>query len=341
MAEQPVALGASEAELSTTRAPAGIWRALMDTDIGIIPVLIYVVLVALLVTFSATGHLSGEIAMVAGIMAAFAFTLGEVGNRLPIIRHIGGGAVLVTFVPSYLAYKGWIPAAAVKVVGDFFKSTNVLSLFIAVVIVGSILSMDRSILIKGFAKIFVPLAAGSVVAAVVGTVTGSLLGLGASDAFFFTVVPIMGGGVGEGAIPLSIGYAGITGTSQGEVLARVLPAILVGNLTAIVLAGALNYLGKRRPDLTGEGRLQSVGDVDLAEEVNAAKPEGNMQNIAAATMVAVTLYLCGVLAFHLLRFPAPVVMLFMAVLLTLGRGVTPRIQSGSLAAYKFCLTAVA
>ena len=342
MAEQAMALGTSKMEVGQAATVSGrTWRSLMDTDIGIIPVPAYFVLVALLVTFSATGHVGGEIAMVVGIMAAFAFTLGEIGNRLPVIRHIGGGAVLVTFVPSYLAFKGWIPTSAVKVVGDFFRSTNVLSLFIAVVIVGSILSMDRTILIKGFAKIFVPLALGSVVAATVGTVTGSVLGLGAFDTFFFIVVPIMGGGVGEGAIPLSIGYAGITGISQGEVLARVLPAILVGNLTAIILAGALNYLGKRRPGLTGEGRLQPTGDTDLNEQADTAKCDGNMQNIAAAIMVAVALYLCGVLAFQLLHFPAPVVMLFMAVLLKLGHGVTPRIQSGSYAAYKFCLIAVA
>ncbi|MGW1420158.1 2-hydroxycarboxylate transporter family protein [Bradyrhizobium manausense] len=342
MAEQTMSVSPGETDRSQTASTLGrLWRAFMDTDVGIIPAPAYVVLIALLVTFSATGHVGGEIAMVVGIMAAFAFTLGEIGNRLPVIRHIGGGAVLVTFVPSYLAYKGWIPAPAVKVVGDFFKSSNVLSLFIAVVIVGSILSMDRTILIKGFAKIFVPLAAGSVVAALVGTAAGSALGLGAFDSFFFIVVPIMGGGVGEGAIPLSIGYAGITGVSQGEVLARVLPAILVGNLTAIILAGSLSYLGKRRPSLTGEGRLQPVGDADLTEQANTLKTDGNMQNFAAAGMVAVTLYLCGVLAFHLLHFPAPVVMLFMAVVLKLCHGVTPRIQSGSYAAYKFCLTAVA
>ena len=342
MAEQAAAL--VEREMKADRAPGAFgrfWHAWMDTDIGIIPVPIYILLVTLLVTFSATGHLSGEIAMVIGIMAAFAFTLGQIGNRLPLIRNIGGGAVLVTFVPSYLAYKGWIPSSAIKVVGDFFKSTNVLSLFIAVVIVGSILSMDRTILIKGFAKIFVPLAAGSLVAAAVGTATGSALGLGAADSFFFIVVPIMGGGVGEGAIPLSIGYAGITGVAQGEVLARVLPAILVGNLTAIILAGALNYVGKKRPGLTGEGRLQPIGDPDLVERADAATTDGSMQNLAAAAMVAVTLYLSGVLAFHLFHFPAPVVMLFIAVALKLAHGVTPRLQAGSYAAYKLCLTAVA
>ena len=116
--------------------------------------------------------------------------------------------------------------------------------------------MDRGVLIKGFLKIFVPLAAGSVVGGTVGTLVGVLLGLGAYHTFFFVVVPIMAGGVGEGAIPLSIGYAQILHQPQGDLFAQVLPPVMLGSLTAILLAGTLNYVGKKYPHLTGEGRLQ-------------------------------------------------------------------------------------
>ncbi|MEA3537107.1 2-hydroxycarboxylate transporter family protein [Rhizobium sp. CC-YZS058] len=317
------------------------WWRLMDIDVGIIPLPVYALLVCLLAIFVWQGLINGEIAMVIGIMASFAFTLGAIGNNAPVIRNIGGGAVLVTFVPSYLAYKGWIPPQAVSVVSDFFKSTNVLSLFIAAVIVGSILSMDRDTLIKGFAKIFVPLAAGSLVAALVGVTVGTSLGLGAQHTLFNIVVPIMAGGVGEGAIPLSLGYAGITGQDHGAILAQLLPAILVGNLTAIILAGALNSLGKRYPALTGNGVLQPNNNDEGIVLLDSGKTDGNVQNIAAAAMTAVTLYLTGVLAFKLLGFPAPVVMLFLAVMLKLAHGVSPRLQTGSYTVYKFCLTAVA
>ena len=116
--------------------------------------------------------------------------------------------------------------------------------------------MDRRVLIKGFLKIFVPLAIGSIVAGIVGTLVGTLLGLGAYHTFFFIVVPIMAGGVGEGAIPLSIGYAEILHQPQGDLFAQVLPPVMLGSLTAILLAGTLNFVGKRYPHLTGEGRLQ-------------------------------------------------------------------------------------
>src|SRR5205085_4364670 len=143
-----------------------------------------------------------------------------------------------------------------------------LYLFIACIIVGSILSMDRQVLVQGFLKIFVPLAVGSIVAGAVGTLVGTLLGMGAFHTFFFVVVPIMAGGVGEGAIPLSIGYAEILHQDQGALFATVLPPVMLGSLTAIVFAGLLNFVGKRYPHLTGEGRLQpgEQDDMDPAHE---------------------------------------------------------------------------
>ena len=50
-----------------------------------------------------------------------------------------------------------------------------------------------------------PHARGSVAAALDGTVVGTLLGVGPCKTFFVIVVPIVAGGVGGGANPLSIG----------------------------------------------------------------------------------------------------------------------------------------
>jgi Na+/citrate or Na+/malate symporter len=201
------------------------------------------------------------------------------------------------------------------------------------------------VLIRGFLKIFVPLAVGSVVAGIVGTAVGTALGLGASHTFFYVVVPIMAGGVGEGAIPLSIGYAALSGVPQGEVFAQVLPPVMLGSLTAILLSGALNFVGKKYPHLTGEGRLQPHGDDDL--DVHAVHEEGGKEQgvghvgvstIAAAGLTAITLYLLGVLCHHLVGLPAPVAMLFLAVLAKLSRAVSPELQQGGMVVYEFVRT---
>ncbi len=41
---------------------------------------------------------------------------------------------------------------------------------------------------------------------------------------------------------------------------------MLGSLTAILLAGTLNYVGKRFPRLTGEGHLQPGGHDELLRE---------------------------------------------------------------------------
>ena len=200
------------------------------------------------------------------------FTCAEIGKRIPVLRNIGAAAIFATFVPSALAYYKLLPPQIEKSVIEFTKYTNFLYLFIACIIVGSILGMDRKVLVQGFLKIFVPLAVGSIAAGIVGTLVGTLLGLGAYHTFFFVVIPIMAGGVGEGAIPLSVGYSEILGQPQGDMFAQVLPPVMLGSLTAILLSGTLNYVGKRYPSLTGEGRLQP-GEHDEMDPGQAGVPK--------------------------------------------------------------------
>ena len=113
------------------------------------------------------------------ILVIGGFTCAEIGKRTAGAAQHRGAAIFATFVPSALAYYKLLPPQIEKSVVEFTKYTNFLYLFIACIIVGSILSMDRKVLMQGFLKIFVPLAAGSIVAGIVGTLVGTLLGLGA------------------------------------------------------------------------------------------------------------------------------------------------------------------
>lgn len=223
------------------------WWSIVDFKIGIVPLPVFVILLAVIAGFAATGKVPSDILMAIVLLSMGGFTCAELGKRIPIIRNIGAAAIFATFIPSFLAFHHLLPASISASVTDFTKESNFLYLFIACIIVGSILGMDRGVLVQGFLKIFIPLIAGSVAGAIVGTLVGVLLGLGAYHTFFFVVVPIMSGGVGEGAIPLSIGYAQILHQQQGDLFAQVLPPVMLGSLTAILLAGTLNYVGKNIP----------------------------------------------------------------------------------------------
>jgi malate:Na+ symporter len=312
----------------------------METRVGVIPLPVYVTLLGVIAYFVASGKIPTEINMMIALLAVAGFTCAELGHRVPLLREIGGAAIFATFVPSYLTYRHWIPAQAVQVVTDFTRSTNFLYLFIAAVIVGSLLSMNRTVLIRGFLRLFVPMAAASLAAIAVGTAAGSALGLGFRHTLLMIVIPVMAGGVGEGAIPLSVGYGALWHQPQGELFAQVLPPVMFGSLTAILLAGILNFLGHRYPRLTGEGRLQAEESQQLASHGEDRPVNLDVTHIAAAGLLIVTLYLVGLICFQTFRLPAPVAMLLLAVLVKVTQAVPPSLQQGAYVVYEFFRRAV-
>src|SRR5436309_2038935 len=270
--------------------PQGWWR-IVDAKIGIVPLPIFVILIFLIAGFTMTGNVPSDILMGIVLLSMGGFACAELGKRAPVIRNIGAAAIFATFIPSYLAYHHLLPDSIIKATVDFTKNSNFLYLFISCIIVGSILGMDRHVLVKGFLTIFVPLGFGSLVGGAVGTLVGTLLGLGAYHTFFFIVVPIMAGGVGEGPIPLSLGYAGILHKAQGDLSARVQPPVMLGSLTAILFSGTLNFVGKRFPHLTGEGRLQPGEHDELDAHGEEITEHVDISHVAGAGVTAIALYL--------------------------------------------------
>jgi malate:Na+ symporter len=316
------------------------WWAIVELRVGIIPLPIYVLLIGLIIAFVLTGKVPGEISMAIAVLVVCGFTCAEIGKRLPFFRKIGAGAIVATFLPSFLAFHHLLPAKLLTMVTEFTNVSNFMYLFIASIIVGSIFSMDRYVLIRGFAKIFIPLATGSLMAGIVGTAVGTALGLGTEHTLLYVVIPIMAGGVGEGAIPLSVGYSEIMHVAQGPVFAQVLPSIMIGSLSAILFSGLLSWLGEKKPHLTGNGMLQPAHHPEaggLKEEIPNA-PDVN--TVAAAAITAISLYLVGLLCHRLLSLPAPVAMLFVAVFIKVFRFVSPNLQGGARIVYQFFSTAV-
>jgi malate:Na+ symporter len=343
-----VAMEAAPAEVAgqSNRAPPPAVWSLMKYRIGIIPLPVYLVLLALVTEFSLTGKISGEISMMIAALALGGFTCSEIGKHIPLLRSVGGAALVTIFLPSFLVDAHLLPAAFIQNVTTFTTSTSFIYLFIAAVVVGSILSMDRKAMVQGFLKIFVPLLAGSIVAIILGVTVGWLSGLGPRRSLFFVIIPVMAGGVGEGAIPLSVGYAEILGRNQGEVLAQILPLVFFGNLTAILIVGFLNNVGKRHPHLTGNGRLQPKIESENSkgsEQRGAACSDitnVDASTIAAGGIISIAIYLLGIWLHSLVKLPAPVGMLFIAVLLKLMNVVTGDLGEGVRFVFRFFVVAV-
>jgi CCS family citrate carrier protein len=323
--------------------PYGWWKLMDNYKVGVIPLPFFIIAGCLVLgEVYLNDKLPSDIVVMVVTCAFFGFLCGEIGKRLPIIGKMGAAAICATFIPSALVFYGVLPTPIVESTTKFYKDTHILYLYICCIIVGSIMNMDKKTLIQGFLRIFAPMLCGEIVGMLVGVGVGMLLGLSPFHTFFFLVLPIMAGGVGEGAIPLSIGYAAILGMDQGDALGRVLPIVMLGGLTGIICGGTLNRIGKKYPHLTGNGKLMPSS----AEEQNKEKAETKKEIVmdvttfASGVLLAAMLYMVGMIGHKITGLPAPVGMLFAAVLVKLANGVSPRVLSGSQVVYKFFQTSV-
>src|SRR3990172_1015027 len=125
---------------------------LLSFKIGIIPLGIYVPLAVLTGLVMWYDLLPNDMLGAIPVMMLLGFALAEIGKRTPVLKSVGGPALLTIFVPSFLVAKDWMPGASLETITTFMKTTNFLYVNIAMIVVGSILGMNRMVLIKGFLR---------------------------------------------------------------------------------------------------------------------------------------------------------------------------------------------
>ena len=152
--------------------------------------------------------------------------LAWIGDHTPIVKsYLGGGAIVVIFGSALLVYFNIIPAKIgvdeagkdifnmtlpfgnLDLVGNistFFKTTGgCLDWYIAALITGSILGMNRKLLVKAAARYFPAIFGGLILAFGLCMGVAAIMGYPVMNALLLIALPIMGGGMGAGASPLS------------------------------------------------------------------------------------------------------------------------------------------
>lgn len=214
---------------------------------------------------------------------------GWIGDHAPIIKsYLGGGAILAIFGAAFMVYTDTMPAATVNIITDFMKDSEFLNFYIAALITGSILGMDSKVLKQAGAKY-----ALSIFLAVLGSVllagfVGLIIGYGFKEAVLVIAMPIMGGGMGAGAVPMAQVYSEILGNDPSYYISILVPALALGNVFAIILAGLLNKLGEKYPSLTGNGQLMIGYEVK-----DERKMKLNFGDMGVGVLAALTFYLIG------------------------------------------------
>ncbi len=316
------------------------FQKFLDWKVGPVPVLVYIPIA--LVILGAAYYKKLPIDMIGGFacIMIMGFLFGDIGGKIPILKNIGGPAILSLFIPSALLGTGLLDPEMHKATVAIMKTSNFLYFYIACLVAGSLLGMNRRVLIQGFLRMFVPLAVGTVAAVAAGVSVGMLFGRDPMETFFFIVIPIMGGGIGEGVLPTSIAYAEILGKTQGEMIARLVPAALIGNVVAIVSSGVLKRIGEKYPQYNGNGLLVKSGDdAELLKSQNemVEKPI-ELPLMGAGMLIACTLFIAGGLLAPITGIPGPILMIIIGALLKISTLMPAKMEQGAYQMYRFIAT---
>lgn len=108
----------------------------------------FLVLTAIVLLSAFLGTLPNNMIGGFSFMIVTGTILSYIGDHLPIVKtYLGGGPIVVIFGSAALLYFGLIGEGTVEVVNNFMKNSNFLDFYIAALITGSILGMNRKLLI--------------------------------------------------------------------------------------------------------------------------------------------------------------------------------------------------
>ena len=212
--------------------------------------------------------------------------LDFIGNKAPIIKdYFGGGAIVVLFGVAALHYFHLLPEIVkdadgnvtatymqlwkeydlVGSISTFFKPTGAfLDWYIAALITGSILGMNRKLLVKAASRYFPAIFGAIILSFALCTGAAAIMGYGAIKGMLLIALPIMGGGMGAGASPLSKIFDAAGTMTAAEALSIMTPAVAIGNAISIVLGGLFVKVFKSNL-WNGNGALMQAGSIDPKE----------------------------------------------------------------------------
>ncbi len=249
-----------------------------------------------------------------GMAGCFAFmivigtVLNEIGERTPIINsYLGGGAIVIIFGSALLNYFNLLPTKTVdgesvsyvfKGITTFFKGDGAfLDFYIAALITGSILGMNRKLLMKAAARYFPAIFGGLILSFALCVGLGAITGFGAVKALLLIALPIMGGGMGAGATPLSKIFESTGTMSAADAISIMTPAVAIGNAISIVMAGIVVKV-IRDKKWNGNGALMQAGTVDpkeleISPEMQAKRDAIDIKNLGVGLFVSCSFFAWG------------------------------------------------
>ncbi|WP_025728190.1 2-hydroxycarboxylate transporter family protein [Atopobacter phocae] len=229
------------------------------------------------------------------VMFAIGIPLYEIGERIPIWnKYIGGGIVAAFLGTALMVHFKILPEMYATAIDDFTSEVNFLTMFIVVLIAGSVLSLNRKILIKSFIGYIPAILGGLGGAMLLGVLTGLIFGISPSEIILNYVLPVMGGGNGGGAVPLSQIYGDVTGREPEEYYQFAIIILTIANIFAIIFASLLNGLGAKFKGLTGDKKT-IIRDKNAAFDTSEESHKAELIDVAGGLVLGLASYGFGLI----------------------------------------------
>lgn len=262
-------------------------------NMGGLPWWLYLICAGVVLAVAFTDTLGYDATAFIAVTMALAIILYKIGKILPIWdTYIGGGLLMVFFGTAVLKQLNLIPEKYVDLINNTVQGdVSILNVFIICLIMGSILSLDRKVLLRSFGGYIPSILGGLAGAALLGCGTGLIFGVKPIDMIIKYVLPIMGGGNGAGAVPLSQIYEQISGEPAANYYSFAIIVLTIANLFCIIAGALLNRLGEMRPELTGDGKNIMLVDSKLIKE--DVKVKVTLNDYTGTLLLCGTVYAVG------------------------------------------------
>ena len=262
-------------------------------NMGGLPWWLYLICAGVVLAVAFTDTLGYDATAFIAVTMALAIILYKIGKILPIWNtYIGGGLLMVFFGTAVLKQLNLIPEKYVDLINNTVQGdVSILNVFIICLIMGSILSLDRKVLLRSFGGYIPSILGGLAGAALLGCGTGLIFGVKPIDMIIKYVLPIMGGGNGAGAVPLSQIYEQISGEPAANYYSFAIIVLTIANLSCIIAGALLNRLGEMRPELTGDGKNIMPVDSKLIKE--DVKVKVTLNDYTGTLLLCGTVYAVG------------------------------------------------
>ncbi|WP_175989422.1 2-hydroxycarboxylate transporter family protein [Bacillus sp. Marseille-Q1617] len=294
------------------------------------PILWFLVFTAITLVSLYTGNLPGGMIGTLLVMMVLGELLGWAGDRTPIVKtFLGGGAIIAIFGSAFMVYAGLLPEATVTSMTDFMKSGGFLNFYIAALITGSILGMNSKVLVKVGLRYFLPIFGAVAGAVIIAGLLGSIVGFTLQEAILVITMPIMGGGMGAGAVPMSQIYSEMMGNDPSYYISMLVPALALGNVFAIILASVLDMIGKKVPSLSGNGQLMKGFTYEKT------KQKYNVEKMGVGLLAALTFFAVGTLLGTVLPLHPYAIMIILVAAAKISNIIPQNVVEGASQWYQF------